>query len=180
MKYLSVVFMLVLFSCKDNNPHKIEKIQFVTGMCFGSCPIFEIDIKANREAEFYAQGFNYADDDETKEIKGVFISEIDEVQYDKVIKSLNDVDFIKLPDHYGPDDTDVQDARLIVTYDGGKVKDITINHISEVTKFDIFRSVMFDLRFNQKWRRVKMSAGFNISTPISAGEMLPFIQDSIQ
>jgi Domain of unknown function (DUF6438) len=175
MKYLTLFLFLGLISCKDNNPDKIEKIAFVTSGCLGVCPIFEIDVAANREAEFYAQAFNFPDDNEDKIMKGLYVAEIDRAQFNKITEALTLADFKSLPNPCGPDNIDDQDARLIVTYDGGKTKNVLIYGTYETVKLRPFIKLMFDLRFNQKWKKVALKDDW-VMTPNSASPPLKLLK----
>jgi hypothetical protein len=131
----------------NNSPqtHQIEKIEYKTSGCFGTCPSFELVINSNKNAAYKPIAFN-------KEKKGTFKSIIGNFQYDELIGLLNYVDFPNLKDSYSVSWTDDQSSQLIVIYDGGKIK--KINDYGLIGTFGLSRvyKILFDLRENQNWK----------------------------
>lgn len=118
--------------------YRIEKIDYKTSGCFGTCPIFKITIKRTGEAVYHAIQFNPKD--------GKFSGKVRQSELEDVIRLLNYIDFPTLQDKYSVNWTDDQSSSLTITYDGGKVK--TINDYGMLGTFGLSRAndLLFDLR----------------------------------
>jgi Domain of unknown function (DUF6438) len=124
--------------------HKIERIRYETSGCFGTCPSFELDIKADRTTIYNALHYNNPD--------GKFKGVIDEASYNQLVGLLNYIDFPNLKDSYAVNWTDDAGCTLTITYDGGKVK--KISDYGELGTFGLTRvyDMLFALRENQVWK----------------------------
>lgn len=138
----------------NNNPKKydIEKIEYQTTMCFGTCPEFNIKIDKSKKAIFNAQTYNRKSR-KGKEIKGVFKTEIKENDYSEIVQLLNYIDFPNLKDNYSVNWTDDQSCTLSITYNNGKVKKIRDYGLIGTFGLDRIYNLMFELRFNQEWKK---------------------------
>lgn len=130
--------------------HKIEKIEYSTGPCFGSCPIFNLTINADRTSTFFAQMYNKIG---KKEMKGNFHTTISQDKYNELISLLNYIDFATLKDKYAVNWTDDQGSTLIITYDNGKTKSIYDYGLLGTYGLDRVYQILFELRKNQKWTK---------------------------
>ena len=147
------------------NPHpktyQIEKIEYQTTPCFGTCPVFLIEINKDKTGLFKASKYN----SETKiypfeipgraapkEIKGVFRTVVREDSYSNIIELLNYIDFPNLKDNYSVDWTDDQSCTLTITYNNGQKKKITDYGLLGTYGLDRLYQLFFELRFNQKWK----------------------------
>lgn len=134
-KYLCFLVMSLglLVSCGANKTtsadagmkYDIERIEYFTSGCFGTCPQFKIEIDKNRKAVYTAKRFNFSQDFSAESPEGVFEGVIGEKDYNTIVKKLNDMDFPALKDRYTVEWTDDQTGNLKITYDGGKEKVIT-------------------------------------------------------
>lgn len=124
--------------------YSIQQIEFSTTECFGSCPVFELKINANRNASYHAQQYN--------DLSGKFNTLIDTIHLKELIDILNYLDFPKLKDNYEVNWTDDQSCTLVVTYDNGKKK--TISDYGEIgtNGLSLLYSKLFALRKNQQWQ----------------------------
>src|SRR6218665_3413700 len=61
--------------------YEIEKIEFSTTMCFGTCPVFELTINSDRTALYNAMQYN--------KIEGKHKGEIDKSSYEAIVTLLN-------------------------------------------------------------------------------------------
>jgi len=125
--------------------HKIEKIEYKTGGCYGTCPIFSLTIDPNRKAIFTATKYNKR--------KGKYFATIDTSSFNQLIGIINYIDFETLRSNYKVNWTDDQDCSLKITYDGGKTK--VIDDYGLIGTFGLNRTyrILFRLRENQKWKR---------------------------
>jgi len=140
----------------NENPKKynIEKIEYQTSMCFGTCPKFNITIDNNKNATFNAQAFNRKRR-KGRKIKGKFKTKIKEKDYNNIIDLLNYIDFPNLKDNYAVNWTDDQSCTLTITYNNGKVKKIDDYGLIGTFGLNKLYNIMFGLRFNQKWKKEK-------------------------
>ena len=93
---------------KQPAAHHIEKITFHTGPCFGNCPMIWMSVDQHLKV-----------DD-----RGTLFS-IDSAKWQQLTSLLNYIDIDRLDTSYTIPVTDVATSTLIVTYDGGKEKQIT-------------------------------------------------------
>ena len=138
----------------NNNPkeYSIEKIEYQTTMCYGTCPQFNIKIDKSKKAIFNAQTYNRKGR-KGKEIKGIFKTEIKENDYSEIVQLLNYIDFPNLKDNYYVNWTDDQSCTLTITYNNGKVKKISDYGLIGTFGLDRIYNLMFELRFNQDWKK---------------------------
>lgn|SRR5690606_11053736 len=161
--YPMILLLIVLQSCKgQTNPvsdkietsstanHKIEKIEYSTTMCFGTCPVFSLTINSDKNAEWNAEKYNKINN---KEVNGKFHSKITKKQYNKLIGLLNSIDLEKLKDEYEVNWTDLQSSTLKITYDNGKVKSIHDYGMRGTDDLKRIYQLLFELRENQKWKK---------------------------
>jgi hypothetical protein len=140
----------------EYNPHPanypIEKIEYQTTMCFGTCPQFSLVINNNKSAVFEAEQDNRPSGN-AEEITGTFTTVIDDRAYKEIIDLLRYIDFPHLKDAYTVDWTDDQTCTLTVTYGNGRVKTITDYGLIGTYGLDRLYQLLFELRFNQDWKK---------------------------
>ena len=153
LKYKDLVFKFGDFV--EYNPlpknYSIEKIEYQTTFCFGSCPKFYIAIDKNKSAIFKAEGYNQ-DLKKPEEIKGTFNTNLKDNSFLEITGLLNYIDFPNLKDNYEVNWTDDQTCTLTITYNNGQIK--KINDYGLLGSFGLNRlyQLLFDLRFNQNWK----------------------------
>lgn len=123
--------------------YNIQKIEFSTTMCFGTCPVFSLRINGDRSAKYTALKFNNLD--------GTFNGTIDYKIYNELVGLLNYIDFPNLKSSYSVNWTDDQTCTLIITYDNGKTKTITDYGKIGTYGLDRVYNILFSLRENQNW-----------------------------
>lgn len=144
----------------NENPkkHVIEKIEYSTEPCFGSCPVFKLEINKNRTAIFYAEKYNFSDEinqNPEKTDEGKFKTVISEKEFNELIDILNYIDFSTLQNSYWVYWTDDQRSELKITFDNGKTKNI--NDYGLIGTYGLKRTyeMLFNLRKNQNWEQIK-------------------------
>ncbi|RYZ27969.1 MAG: hypothetical protein EOO10_11065 [Chitinophagaceae bacterium] len=130
--------------------HRIEKVEYSTTMCYGTCPVFKVVINADKTAVWHAEEYNEIGG---KEVKGNFKTTIDQQRFKEIIDLLNYVDFERLKSNYAVTWTDDQTSTLIITYDGGKTKSITDYGLIGTYGLDRVYQLLFELRENQNWTK---------------------------
>jgi hypothetical protein len=123
--------------------HRIEKIEYSTGACFGTCPIFSMKINADRKGIFKGGSYNYPDGDYT--------GTIDSAHYNMLTGLLDYIHFTELDSSYAVGWTDDQDCTLMITYDDGKIKKIEDYGLLGTYGLNRVYDILFDLRDDQKW-----------------------------
>lgn len=131
--------------------YNIEKIEYQTTMCFGTCPKFYIAINKDRTGIFKAERYNRETRD-SKIIKGKFKTTLDKNSYSDIINLLNYIDFPNLKDNYSVNWTDDQTSTLTITYDNGQTKKIEDYGLIGTYGLDRLYQMLFELRFNQNWK----------------------------
>lgn len=152
LKYKDLVFKYNDFIeyNKDPQSHHIEKIEYNTTSCYGSCPVFSITVDNNRYSVLNAKQSNRNPNDST-ELLGEYKAEIDNKSYSDIINLLNYIDFQNLNDEYAVNWTDDQTSYITITYDQGKTKTIRDYGLIGTHGLDKLYDLLFKLRFNQKW-----------------------------
>jgi len=130
--------------------HKIEKIEYSTSGCYGTCPIFNLTINSDRTANWLAKMYNKINN---KEVSGNFNSKIEDDKYNDIVNLLNYIDFENLKDNYAVNWTDDQTSTLKITYDNGKIKLIRDYGLIGTYGLDRVYQLLFELRENQKWKK---------------------------
>lgn len=163
--FLGIVFFGIVFSCEatkkttssTNMKYDIERIEYFTSVCFGTCPQFKIEIDKNREAVYEAIRFNFSEEFGAPSPEGTFKGEISKNDFDLILKKLNEMDFPALQDNYRVNYTDVQTANLKIIYDGGKEKIITDYGMMGTPELKEIYQLFLELRENQNWEKIKYS-----------------------
>lgn len=145
--------------------HSITKIVYQTSQCFGTCPIFTLELNKKGSSSFRAKVFNFIDENDPKaeekamknykKGEGNFTTQIRSADFEKIEKILNYINFPTLQDGYAVSWTDDQSSRLKITYDNGKTKTIEDYGLVGTYGLKSLYKMLFDLRFNQDWKKVK-------------------------
>lgn len=152
IEQLTLTFMFGDFIEKNSKPanHKVEKIEYHTTKCYGSCPVFSLVINSDQTARWTAEKNNMINN---KEVIGSFKAEINQEVYSNIVNLLNYIDFESLDDNYAISMSDNPTSTLIVTYDHGKVKTIEDYGLDGTLGLRNLYQILFDLRLNQKWTK---------------------------
>jgi hypothetical protein len=152
LKQITLVYKFGDFIEENQMPtnHKIEKIEYSTSGCYGTCPIFSLIIYSNKTAKWQAKMYNKINDNE---VSGNFNSKITKDKYNDIVNLLNYIDFESLKDNYSVSWTDDQTATITITYDNGKVKSISDYGLIGTFGLDRVYQLLFELRDNQKWTK---------------------------
>jgi hypothetical protein len=143
----------------NENPKKysIEKIEYETEPCYGSCPIFELTITNDRTALLNAIEFNSLEPnlweyEISRELKGKFKANIDKESYQEIIDLLNYLDFPSLEKNYWVSATDNPGSKLTITYDQGKTKVISDYGKTGTLGLIKIYDMIANLRTSQEWK----------------------------
>lgn len=137
--------------------HFIEKIEFSTSGCYGTCPVFSLEIDKERNSIFVAERFNLGTDEENMKKmlcynrEGTFRSIIKQENYQQILELLEYMNFESLNNEYDEAQDDNQSSTLKITYDNGKVKTIEDNGLVGSYSLKKLYELLFELRKNQKW-----------------------------
>ncbi len=145
---------------KQSTIHSIEKIEFSASACFGRCPIFKIEMRNDRKTVLWAKEYNFnisfpesaADFRNLKELKGKYDSTITNDKYNEIVGLINYLNIEGLKKDYMTGGTCQPSSELKITYDNGKVKTIGDYGINGTRGLNRLYEMLFDLRFNQKWK----------------------------
>lgn len=166
---LSKILMYRFNNFLEYNPqpanHSIQQIIYETEMCYGFCPIFKLELNKTGNSKFYADSYNFIDSKNPKSIRKAigkiqkdnknFETLIHENDFLELENLLNYIDFENLKDDYAVTWTDDQTSVLKIIYDNGKVKTIKDYGLSGTYGLKLLYQKLFDLRFNQDWRKIK-------------------------
>lgn len=130
--------------------YMIEKIEYQT-RSHRTNPQFLISIDNNRKATFKAEAYNQNKINE-KEIKGKFETLLNKVEFSKIVSLLDYIDFPSLKDSNTVPWPDDHSCTLTITYNNGQVKKIEDFGLSGTHGLFRLYQILFDLRYNQKWK----------------------------
>ncbi|MEY8760998.1 DUF6438 domain-containing protein [Chryseobacterium tongliaoense] len=139
--------------------YSVEKIVFGTTGCFGTCPVFTLELNKDGSSEFFAKMFNFTKSLEKtsrkaiKKGEGKFSREIKSEDFEKIENVLNYIDFPNLENDYVVSWTDNQSSSLIITYNNGQIKKIEDYDLVGTYGLKTLYKMLFDLRFNQDWKK---------------------------
>ena len=133
--------------------HNIERIEFSTGPCFGTCPIFSLSLTKNEKSEFTAEAYNFGDDSWDENGEGKFICNLEEQKWAELTDLINYIDFTSLEKNYAVDWTDDQSCTLKVVYNNNKRKVIIDYGLIGTFGLKTLYKQLFDLKFNQEWKK---------------------------
>ncbi|MFT3796482.1 DUF6438 domain-containing protein [Flavobacterium sp.] len=133
---------------------KIEKIEYATMGCYGTCPIFELTLIPNKESIFKANNFNFHNNIESysENGEGNFKTHLKKETFKELSDLLNYIDFENLEDNYSVGWTDDSECILKITYDGGKIKTISDYGMSGTYGLKKVHDYLHKIRFNQNWK----------------------------
>jgi hypothetical protein len=123
---------------------EIDSIQFWTGFCFGSCPVFSIRFDKNGNAEYDAGSYNPK--------QGKFATTINKETVEKFLGLVNYLNVKELPDNYRVPWTDDQTAWLRVRFSDGTVKEIQDYGLRGTFGLRLLYTIFFDLRSSENWK----------------------------
>jgi hypothetical protein len=122
----------------------IEEIKFSTTYCYGTCPVFELTIKADRSATFNAIEYN--------DKKGKFKATIDTASYNRLIQTINYIRLTSLNKNYSVGWTDDQTCTLKIKFNSGQTKEISDYGLIGTYGLQNLYNQLFALRETQKWK----------------------------
>ena len=95
MKYaLIIITVLTIFSCKKKDgKFKLDKIIFHSSQCFGSCPIFHLEVNKDRFAYLFAETVHKTSSDYglDKQRMGYFTGKIDTTNFNKIDSLIQEI-----------------------------------------------------------------------------------------
>ncbi|AYL94786.1 DUF6438 domain-containing protein [Mucilaginibacter celer] len=121
----------------------ITGVHVETTMCFGTCPVFKLDVAADGTTTYTATKYN----PET----GVFTGTIDQEKLTQILSLINYIDVQKLDNNYSVDWTDDQTIKLKVQFADGSVKEITDYGMQGTYGLRYLYQIFFGLRAGQTW-----------------------------
>jgi hypothetical protein len=144
------------YNSNNQNYIPIQKIEFSTSGCYGTCPVFDLEINQNQDAKFIAKQFNFNKELETWSDKneGTFQTKIKDKDFNTLIKLLAYIDFPQLENNYSVNWTDDQTVELKIIYSSGKIKTISDYGASGSYGLKKVYKLLFDLRQNQNWKKI--------------------------
>ncbi|WP_330442228.1 DUF6438 domain-containing protein [Flavobacterium sp. C4GT6] len=152
----------------EYNPNPIQKniqrIEFGTTPCYGTCPVFQIIIDKNRKAYYIAKYYNFTQklpEDLAKE-EGFFTTNLKNEDFNSIEKIINYLDFNNLKPGYSVYHTDAPSCLLKITYNDGKSKIINDYGLSGTYGLKILYALLTDLRNNQEWIKTDEIEGIRI------------------
>ncbi|MBD8490780.1 hypothetical protein IFO69_18660 [Echinicola sp. CAU 1574] len=132
-------------------PYEINKIEFKTDYCFGTCPVFSLELFPSSLSTFHAEAYNFEEKrgEISKEMD--FRTNIKKESWEEITQILNYINFPELENEYAVNWTDDQKVFLTIHYDHGQVKTISDYGLRGTFGLNLLYQKLFDLRNNQDW-----------------------------
>ncbi len=126
--------------------YNIDKIRYRSGACFGTCPVYELELNmAGCLALYNAEAHT--------ELQGKFSARLDTSICGEMRDLLNHLDFPKLKDRYAVAWTDDQTHELEIFYNGGKIKKISDYGGQGTRGLSTFYERMWDIARTSPWEK---------------------------
>ena len=123
----------------------IESIYYEMEPCFGSCPIFSINIFKDRSAY-------YVRHESLEEKYGNFRTNIEAKNLSEIFKLIEYLNVFDLADNYYENATDLATCNLIIKFSDGSIKRIRDYGLQGTLGLIRLYNLLYDLRSNQKWK----------------------------
>jgi hypothetical protein len=98
MKKYLLIILLGLFA-QLGRTQIFEKITFQTSYCFGTCPVYHLELKADKSFKLYTE-IVFLENSQTRELDsakmGYFIGKLDKKMYEKFIAAFQQSDMCNL------------------------------------------------------------------------------------
>ena len=124
--------------------YNIDSVEFRTGYCYGSCPVFTIKFDKDGHAEYDAGTYNPK--------QGNFFTTLQKDKLETILGLINYLSIRNLNDNYDVGWTDDQTAWLRIRFADGTVKEIRDYGLKGTFGLRLIYSIFFDLRGNQDWK----------------------------
>ncbi|UHO37347.1 hypothetical protein H5J24_16650 [Chryseobacterium capnotolerans] len=147
--------------------YSIKQISYEAGPCYGTCPMFKLELNKNKISTFTALAFNFIDDNDPEAAanaignlnkgknEGIFKSQIKPSDFAAIEELLNYIDFPNLNDSYSISATDNPSSTLTIVYNTGKIKKIQDYGLVGTYGLKNLYKILFNLRLNQEWKKVE-------------------------
>jgi len=129
---------------KHPSSYNIDSVEFRTGYCYGSCPVFTIKFDKDGRAEYDAGTYNPK--------QGNFFTTLKKDKLETILGLINYLSIRNLNDNYDVGWTDDQTAWLRIRFADGTVKEIRDYGLKGTFGLRLIYSIFFDLRGNQDWK----------------------------
>lgn len=155
-----IFFIAALFFCLScqstkeatvaNQKYKIESLVIMKSPCFGTCPMYTLEIK--KEGDAYLDARNFL----KNELKGKYTAQFSKENMAQIAKELNEMDFPSLSNTYGNVSvTDLPATDLTIQYNGGSIKKIHDYGNHGTPALEKFYMAIDSMLYMQTWEKVK-------------------------
>jgi hypothetical protein len=138
------------YNAHPDTGFRFEGLKVSTTMCFGTCPVFEMQIDTNRRVWYHATEFNKQN--------GQFTGGMPAAAYDRLVELLRYLPLDRLDRDYKVNWTDDQTITLEIHYDG-KVKQVTDYGEIGTYGLRILYGMLFRYRDLIQWQPVAGNGG---------------------
>lgn len=145
-KYDTLIYKFDCFIEYNPFPKKylIDRVEFSTSRCMGTCPVFEMTIDKKMNAKFIAKEFNQK--------SGSFKTVLDTASFNHLMNLICYIDFPLLDYMYSVDWEEDQTANLTIYYDVNKVIKIIDYGLVGTFGLEKLYDVFFEMRKKQQWK----------------------------
>ncbi len=151
----------------EYNPHPssrtVSNIQFISGLCFGECPYYKLELSNQGQSTFYAYEYNRptATSSPSMLMEGVYTTTLSSRTFKKLEELINYCDFQNNKNNYFVTRTCSSTGYIKITYTNGEVKRIQDYGMVGTYGLRILYHEFAKLRFNHQWKKVKAKAPIN-------------------
>lgn len=157
-KYLGIIAVFLLFvSCQSYRKttssslrYEIENLIVNKSPCFGTCPMYKLEI--TKEGKAYLDARNFLKND----LKGKYTARLSSAQLQNLATELNRLDFTDLKDRYGDNRvTDLPATDLEIRYNGNNTKKIYDYGNQGSPALAKFYAYVDSLVYAQQWQKAE-------------------------
>ncbi|GAB4161545.1 MAG: hypothetical protein Tsb0033_19190 [Winogradskyella sp.] len=136
--------------------YQISRIEFSANACYGTCPVFELDINENTQSLFRAKYHNFSkkrEIDPNKE-EGAFETIIKRDDFNEICEIINFLQVKNLNEYYRTGGMHQPSCTLKVHFSDGTQKTIEDYGKKGTNGLHFLYEKLSDLRFNQEWNKM--------------------------
>jgi hypothetical protein len=124
--------------------YAFDSIEYSTSACFGSCPVFSIDMDKNGNAVYKAEVYNSK--------RGKFTATLKKENLNAITGLINYLSVAELNNSFRVNWTDDQTCWLRIRFSDGTIKEISDYGLKGTFGLRLLYSMFFDLRSTQDWK----------------------------
>ena len=146
-----ILSLFLIIGCKSKNAipkvaDDVVKYQLKKGVCFGQCPVYELNIYEGGLAEFYGERFT--------DKKGTFKKQLSEEQFKEIEQAFVDAEFFELEGDYGMDLVDL--PTVSISHNNGKMEKSVAGKSQFPSEFIKLNNLLTEVAESGGWHAIQV------------------------